>query len=80
MSDYTFELDENAETEFYDIVNYYKQINPHLSSDFIQEFDQAVKWLMDSRNRVLLICMAQDGFFLSDFPMLLFIRFTKIRI
>ena len=42
-----FELDEAAEAEFYSIVTYYRQFDPALSSDFIQEFDQAVQRLLD---------------------------------
>lgn len=45
MSDLTFELDDFAENEFYNIVAYYKQFDGKLSSDFIREFDQAVHQL-----------------------------------
>jgi plasmid stabilization system protein ParE len=46
MSDFTFELDEFAEKEFYKIVAYYKQFDQELSSDFIKEFDQSVEQLL----------------------------------
>lgn len=37
MTKLTFELDNAAEAEFYNIVDYYKQFDPALSSDFIQD-------------------------------------------
>jgi len=46
MSRYTFELDDFAEEEFYNTVNYYKQYDRSLSADFIHEFDQAVQQLI----------------------------------
>jgi plasmid stabilization system protein ParE len=46
MSNFTFELDDFAEEEFYNIVDYYKQFDQELSADFIQEFDQAVQQLI----------------------------------
>lgn len=46
MSDFTFELDDFAQQEFYNIVTYYKQFDQRLSSDFIREFDQAVNQLI----------------------------------
>lgn len=46
MSNFTFELDEFAEKEFYKIVDYYKQFDQELSSDFIKEFDQSVDQLL----------------------------------
>lgn len=46
MSNFTFELDDFAEEEFYNIINYYKQFDQALSADFIQEFDQTVKQLI----------------------------------
>lgn len=46
MSNFTFELDDFAEEEFYNIINYYKQFDQALSADFIQEFDQTVKQLV----------------------------------
>ena len=42
-----FELDEAAEGEFYNIIDYYKQFDKSLSSDFIDEFDRAVKHLQE---------------------------------
>lgn len=42
MGKMAFELDLAAEAEFYDIVNYYKEIDRALSYDFIQEFENAV--------------------------------------
>lgn len=50
MSNLAFELDDAAEAEFYTIVGYYKQFDPALSSDFIQEFDRAVQRLLDFPN------------------------------
>ncbi len=47
MNELSFKLDEAAEAEFYNIVDYYKQFDRALSSDFIQEFDQAVQWLLN---------------------------------
>lgn len=47
MSNFTFELDEFAEEEFYNIVDYYKQFDQELSSDFIIEFDQSVQQLLN---------------------------------
>jgi len=47
MSRLAFELDNAAEVEFYNIVDYYKQFDRSLSSDFIQEFDRAVQRLLD---------------------------------
>lgn len=47
MTKHTFELDDAAEAEFYNIVDYYKQFDRSLSSDFIQEFDRAVLRLLD---------------------------------
>lgn len=47
MTKLTFELDDAAEAEFYEIVKYYKKFDHSLSSDFIQEFDRAVKRLLD---------------------------------
>ena len=41
-----FELDDAAESEFYDIVDYYKQFDQTLSYDFIQEFEDAVHGLI----------------------------------
>lgn len=46
MSNMAFELDEAAEAEFYDIVDYYKQFDHKLSYDFIQEFEDTVQWLL----------------------------------
>ena len=47
MTRISFELADAAETEFYNAVDYYKQFGPALSSDFIQDFDQAVQRLID---------------------------------
>lgn len=47
MTRLAFELDDAAEAEFYNIVDYYKQFARSLSSDFIQEFDRAVQRLQD---------------------------------
>lgn len=47
MTRLTFELADVAETEFYNAVDYYKQFDSALSSDFIQEFDRAVQRLID---------------------------------
>lgn len=46
MSGYKFELDNFAEEEFYDIVDYYRQFDRELSSDFIHEFDRTVQQLI----------------------------------
>ncbi|HKJ33559.1 MAG TPA: type II toxin-antitoxin system RelE/ParE family toxin [Balneolales bacterium] len=45
MRKLAFKLDEAAEGEFYNIIDYYKQFDKSLSSDFIYEFDRAVKHL-----------------------------------
>lgn len=42
----TFELDDAAESEFYDIVDYYKQFDKSLSYDFIHEVETAVQYLL----------------------------------
>lgn len=47
MTRLTFELADAAEEEFYNAIHYYKQFDPALSSDFIQEFDRAVQRLID---------------------------------
>jgi plasmid stabilization system protein ParE len=47
MSNLTFELDDFAEAEFYNIIDYYKQFDQSLSADFIQEFDKAIQLLQD---------------------------------
>ena len=46
MSKMAFELDNAAEAEFYNIVDYYKQFDQALSYDFIQEFEDAVQRIM----------------------------------
>lgn len=46
MTRLTFELDDFAEAEFYNIVDYYKQFDISLSSDFIKEFDRAIQRLL----------------------------------
>jgi len=46
MSKIVFELDDAAEAEFYDIVDYYKQFDQTLSYDFIQQFEDAVQRLI----------------------------------
>lgn len=46
MSELTFEFDEAAEAEFYDIVDYYKQFDRSLSDNFIHEFEDAVQRLI----------------------------------
>ncbi len=45
MSKMVFELEEAAEAEFYNIVEYYKQFDHALSCDFILEFEEAVQRL-----------------------------------
>lgn len=50
MRKLVFELDDAAEKEFYGIVDYYKQFDRSLSSDFIHEFDRAVKRLLKFPN------------------------------
>jgi toxin ParE1/3/4 len=46
MPQIKFELAEEAEAEFYDIVDYYKQFDRDLSRDFIKEFEVAVRYLL----------------------------------
>ncbi len=46
MGKMTFELEDAAEAEFYDIVDYYKQFDEALSYDFIQEFEDSVERLI----------------------------------
>ncbi|NBC27561.1 MAG: type II toxin-antitoxin system RelE/ParE family toxin [Bacteroidetes bacterium] len=46
MSKMTFEFNDAAEVEFYDIVDYYKQFDRSLSRDFIHEFEDAVQRLI----------------------------------
>ncbi len=46
MNKTAFELHNAAETEFYDIVYYYKQFDRSLSHDFIHEFEKAVQRLI----------------------------------
>lgn len=50
MTNLAFELDDAAAAEFYAIVDYYKQFDPALSSDFIQEFDRTVQRLLEFPN------------------------------
>lgn len=47
MTKLVFVLDDAAEAELYNIIDYYKQFDRSLSSDFIEEFDQAVQRLLD---------------------------------
>lgn len=47
MSKLAFELDDAAEAEFYNIVDYYKRLEPSLASDFIVEFDRVVQRLLE---------------------------------
>lgn len=42
MNNLNFELSHEAEKEFYNIVDYYKRLDPALSFDFIREFEIAV--------------------------------------
>lgn len=42
MSGLIVEIDEAAEAEFYDIVEYYNQFATSLPTDFITEFEQAI--------------------------------------
>ncbi len=46
MSKIVLELDDAAEAEFYDIIDYYKQFYRALSNDFIQYFEEAVHQLI----------------------------------
>jgi plasmid stabilization system protein ParE len=46
MSNLAFELDDAAQNEFYDIVDYYKHFDNSLSRDFIQEFEDVVQRLV----------------------------------
>lgn len=46
MSNVVIKLNDAAEAEFYDTVEYYKQFDQALYYDFIQEFENAVQQLM----------------------------------
>ena len=46
MEELAFELNDAAEAESYDIVDYYKQFDQSLSHDFIHEFEDAVQRLI----------------------------------
>ncbi|MEX0780075.1 MAG: type II toxin-antitoxin system RelE/ParE family toxin [Balneolales bacterium] len=46
MRKIAFELEDAAEAEFYNIVNYYKQFDRALSVDFTREFEVAVQQLI----------------------------------
>lgn len=47
MSKMTLEFDQAAEAKFYDIIDYYKQFDPSLPYDFIQEFEDTVQHLIN---------------------------------
>jgi plasmid stabilization system protein ParE len=42
-----FEFDDEAELEFYDIIDHYKKIERSLSAKFIHEFTETVQYLLD---------------------------------
>jgi plasmid stabilization system protein ParE len=46
MANLAFELNDAAEEEFYDIVDYYKEFDKSLSYDFIREFETSVQYLL----------------------------------
>lgn len=46
MTKMVLELDEAAEAEFYDIIDYYKEFDRSLPHDFIHEFETAVQYLL----------------------------------
>lgn len=68
MSNRTIELDSAAETEFYDIVDYYKQFDHKLSYDFIQEFEDAVQRLVEFPNAGHPYLHQTKRSFLNRFP------------
>ncbi len=80
MTSQTFELTDAAEIEFYNAVDYYKQFDPALSSDFIQEFDRAVQRLLDfSLAGSPYIYGTKNESFSSVFLILSFIRSIGIK-
>lgn len=68
MSQFAFELNEEAEKEFYDIIDYYKQFDPSLPYDFIQEFEDAVQHVMDFPNSGHPYLHQTKRIFLNRFP------------
>jgi addiction module RelE/StbE family toxin len=47
MNNYTFTLHPIAKAEFFDIVDYYHQINVSLAKIFAREFHKTVKWILE---------------------------------
>jgi len=68
MTKFAFELDDSAEAELYNIVDYYKQFDHSLSSDFIQEFERAVQRLLDFPKAGSPYLHGTNRFILRRFP------------
>jgi len=64
----TIKLDDSAEAEFYDIVEYYKQFDQSLSHDFIQEFEDAVQRLIKFPNAGHPYLRQTKRIYLNRFP------------
>ena len=68
MSQLEFEINEEAEKEFYDIIDYYKQFNLSLPHDFIQEFEDAVQHVIEFPNSGHPYLHQTKRIFLNRFP------------
>lgn len=75
MSKIAFELDDSAEAEFYNIVEYYKQFDQALSIDFIQEFDTSVQRLIKFPQAGQPYLHQTKRVFLNRFPYAIVYRF-----
>lgn len=56
-------LVEDAENEFYDIIEYYKEFDSDLPYDFLNEFEQAIERLLAFLNLVIPIYITQSVYF-----------------
>ena len=79
MRKLSLELDEAAEREFYRVINYYKQFDKSLSSDFIHEFDRAVKRLLKFPDAGSHISTIPNFSFFRDSHMPLFIKYIAMK-
>lgn len=63
-----FRLNEAAESEFYEIVEYFSQIDPDLANDFIGEFELAVQHILKFPKAGHPYLYQTKRVFLSRFP------------
>lgn len=80
MNKLAFELDDAAEAEFYDIVDYYKQFDQTLSYDFIQEFEVAVQRLIKFPKAGHPYLHQTKRIFLNRFPYAIVYKVYRVRI